>query len=136
MSKLNLQGQLQNLQSELLSINENQDSKFQESHRSYEELISQLKQELVDIKEQHDTSSQMAQSEEARLLSIISDLQKIAANNPAITLLLTEYGGHVGYVSSKHCQHEYGDRDRWWAWNRVFEWIEQVSTALSLKCCH
>jgi len=59
--------------------------------------------------------------------TIIPDLQKIAANNPAISLLLTEYGGHVGYVSSKHCQHEYGDRDRWWAWNRFFDWIEQVS---------
>ena len=34
--------------------------------------------------------------------------------------------GHVGYLISKKCQHEYGDRDQWWAWNRIFEWIESL----------
>lgn len=56
--------------------------------------------------------------------TIISDLEKIAKDNQAIDLMLTKYGGHVGYVSSKACQHQFGDRDRWWAWNRFFEWIE------------
>jgi predicted alpha/beta-fold hydrolase len=60
--------------------------------------------------------------------AIIADLQKIAEENPAIALMLTEYGGHVGYVSSKKCQHEYGDRDRWWAWNRIFEWLNKIGT--------
>ncbi|NUN64518.1 alpha/beta fold hydrolase [Pseudanabaena biceps] len=55
--------------------------------------------------------------------SLVADLQKIAQENPSIKLMLTEYGGHVGYVSSKKCQHQYGDRDRWWAWNRFFEWM-------------
>jgi predicted alpha/beta-fold hydrolase len=59
--------------------------------------------------------------------SIIPDLEKIAEDNPAIKLMVTEHGGHVGYVSSKTCQHQYGDRDRWWAWNRIFEWIESLS---------
>ncbi|OIP70902.1 MAG: esterase [Oscillatoriales cyanobacterium CG2_30_44_21] len=56
--------------------------------------------------------------------TIIADLEKIAKDNRAIDLMLTKYGGHVGYVSSKACQHQFGDRDRWWAWNRFFEWIE------------
>lgn len=59
--------------------------------------------------------------------SIIPDLEKIAQENLSIKLMVTKYGGHVGYVSSKKCQHQYGDRDRWWAWNRIFEWIESVS---------
>lgn len=58
--------------------------------------------------------------------AIIPDLEAIAQQNPAIKLWITEYGGHVGYVSSKHCQHEYGDRDRWWAWNRFFDWLEAL----------
>jgi predicted alpha/beta-fold hydrolase len=58
--------------------------------------------------------------------AIIPDLKKIAQENPAIKLILTQYGGHVGYVSSKKCQYEYGDLDRWWAWNRIFEWIESL----------
>ena len=47
-----------------------------------------------------------------------------ATKNPDIDLLLTRYGGHVGYVSSKKCQNQYEDPDQWWAWNRVLEWIE------------
>ena len=58
--------------------------------------------------------------------SIVPDLEKIAQENSAINLMLTEYGGHVGYVSNKKCQNQYGDRDRWWAWNRIFEWIESL----------
>jgi len=58
--------------------------------------------------------------------SIIPNLEKIAQDNPAIKLMLTQHGGHVGYVSSKRCQNQYCDRDRWWAWNRIFEWIETI----------
>jgi predicted alpha/beta-fold hydrolase len=54
---------------------------------------------------------------------LVPELEKIATENPAIQLMVTKYGGHVGYVSSKKCQHQYGDLDRWWAWNRVLEWI-------------
>ena len=56
--------------------------------------------------------------------AIVTDLKKIAQDNSAIKLMLTKYGGHVGYVSSKKCQNQYKDSDRWWAWNRIFEWIE------------
>lgn len=48
--------------------------------------------------------------------SIISDLQTHAADNPQITLLLSEYGGHVGYLNQK-----IPDEDPWWAWNRVLD---------------
>ena len=59
--------------------------------------------------------------------SIVTDLKKIAKENSAIRLMLTEHGGHVSYVSSKKCQNQYRDRDRWWAWNRIFEWIESLT---------
>ena len=56
--------------------------------------------------------------------AIIPDLATAARNNPDIDLLLTRYGGHVGYVSGKKCQNQYDDPDQWWAWNRVLQWIE------------
>ncbi len=55
--------------------------------------------------------------------TIISDLTKACQNNPNITLNLTKYGGHVGYFSSDSCQKSYQDPDRWWAWNRVLDFI-------------
>ena len=57
--------------------------------------------------------------------AIIPDLQTAIARNPNIDLILTRYGGHVGYFSSKACQSQMGDPDPWWAWNRVLEWINQ-----------
>lgn len=57
--------------------------------------------------------------------AIIPDLQAACAQNPAIDLMLTPHGGHVGYLSSKKCQQECGDSDPWWAWNRVLEWMEK-----------
>jgi uncharacterized protein len=56
--------------------------------------------------------------------ALVSDLQATAAENPAIDLVLTAYGGHVGYLSSRACQRQVNDPDLWWAWNRVLEWIE------------
>ena len=56
--------------------------------------------------------------------AITPELQTACALNPAIDLMLTANGGHVGYLSSKQCQQEYGDKDPWWAWNRFLEWIE------------
>ncbi|AFY67992.1 YheT family hydrolase [Geitlerinema sp. PCC 7407] len=55
--------------------------------------------------------------------SVAADLKAACAGNSAITLALTQYGGHVGYFSSRRCQQQYGDRDPWWAWNRVLDWI-------------
>lgn len=57
--------------------------------------------------------------------TIVPDLQAASAENSAIDLLLTTYGGHVGYISNKACQHQVQDPDRWWAWNRVLAWCEQ-----------
>ncbi|MGE5655915.1 MAG: YheT family hydrolase [Actinomycetota bacterium] len=54
--------------------------------------------------------------------TLVPDLQAACTQNPAIKLVLTQYGGHVGYISSKICQHQFGDSDRWWAWNRILEW--------------
>lgn len=56
--------------------------------------------------------------------SIVMDLESHCAGNSAIDLVLTAYGGHVGYFSSKACQRQFNDPDPWWAWNRVLEWIE------------
>jgi uncharacterized protein len=54
--------------------------------------------------------------------TLVEDLQRICATNSAIDLRLTTYGGHVGYLSSKNCQNQWGDGDRWWAWNRILDW--------------
>ena len=54
---------------------------------------------------------------------LIDNLKYVSDNNSWINLILTEYGGHVGYISSKTCQEKNDDRDRWWAWNRFLEWI-------------
>ncbi|MHC5671263.1 YheT family hydrolase [Nostoc sp.] len=57
--------------------------------------------------------------------AIIPELQEACDRNPVIDLLLTQYGGHVGYLSSKNCQRQVQDSDLWWAWNRVLQWLEQ-----------
>ncbi|MFB2938462.1 YheT family hydrolase [Aerosakkonemataceae cyanobacterium BLCC-F154] len=54
--------------------------------------------------------------------TLIPDLQSACAENPYIDLLLTRYGGHVGYLSSKTCQKQANDPDPWWAWNRILQW--------------
>ena len=56
--------------------------------------------------------------------TIIPDLQAACDRNPCIDLVLTRYGGHVGYYSSKACQRQAGDPDPWWAWNRVLDWCD------------
>lgn len=57
--------------------------------------------------------------------TIVPDLQAACAGNPAIDLVLTDYGGHVGYLSSKAGQRQANDPDCWWAWNRVLEWCDR-----------
>ncbi len=57
--------------------------------------------------------------------TLVADLQRMCRTNSAIELSLTEYGGHVGYLSSKTCQNQWGDRDRWWAWNRILDWCSE-----------
>ena len=57
---------------------------------------------------------------------VIPRLWDICKSNPAIELVLTKAGGHVGYISNKVCQQKLGDRDPWWAWNRIFDWWNQA----------
>ena len=59
--------------------------------------------------------------------ALVPDIQSACADNPAIELILTSQGGHVGYISRSACQQQMGDSDRWWAWNRVFDWIDDAS---------
>ena len=54
--------------------------------------------------------------------AIVPDLQAVCDRNPAVDLVLTRYGGHVGYISSQEGQLQAGDPDPWWAWNRILEW--------------
>ncbi len=57
---------------------------------------------------------------------IIPDLQRIDAANPQLDLVLTDYGGHVGYYSGSAGQRLAGDSDPWWAWNRALDWVDRV----------
>lgn len=58
--------------------------------------------------------------------TLVPDLQAACAGNPAIDLVLTARGGHVGYLSSKACQRQANDPDCWWAWNRVLQWCSHA----------
>jgi hypothetical protein len=59
---------------------------------------------------------------------VVEDLQSVCAQNPAIDLVLTPYGGHVGYYSSKTAQRAAKDSDPWWAWNRILDWFGTISS--------
>jgi len=65
--------------------------------------------------------------------TIIPDLKVACASNPAIDLRITAHGGHVGYLSNKAGQRIAGDRDRWWAWNRILEWFEEGSKSKAYR---
>ncbi|MEM6251332.1 MAG: alpha/beta fold hydrolase [Cyanobacteria bacterium P01_D01_bin.156] len=54
--------------------------------------------------------------------TLVPDIQEQCAANPAIDLIMTAQGGHVGYISSAACQQTIQDPDCWWAWNRVLDW--------------
>jgi hypothetical protein len=58
--------------------------------------------------------------------AIIPDLKNVCAANPKIKLVLTDYGGHVGYYNGSAGQRQAGDSDPWWAWNRALDWVEKV----------
>ena len=57
--------------------------------------------------------------------SIIPQLKTVCRHNAALNLISTKAGGHVGYISSPGCQEENGDRDCWWAWNRILDWSRE-----------
>lgn len=58
--------------------------------------------------------------------AIIADLQAACKNNPNIDLVLTQFGGHVGYLSSDGGQAQAKDLDPWWAWNRILQWCDRA----------
>lgn len=60
--------------------------------------------------------------------TLVPELQAACQQNPALNLLLTQYGGHVGYLSSKSTQQQAGDPDHLWAWNRILEWLSVISS--------
>ncbi|MGB3615653.1 MAG: alpha/beta fold hydrolase [Elainellaceae cyanobacterium] len=55
--------------------------------------------------------------------SLVSELKHLCNASPAIQLMLTQYGGHVGYFNSGSGQRQWNDPDPWWAWNRILQWI-------------
>ncbi|PZD75132.1 hypothetical protein C1752_00112 [Acaryochloris thomasi RCC1774] len=57
--------------------------------------------------------------------TLVSELQHLSTENPALELVLTDHGGHVGYWNSEAGQRDSGDRDQWWAWNRILEWWQK-----------
>ena len=59
---------------------------------------------------------------------IVPKLKTYCRHNDALKLVLTESGGHVGYISSLKCQREYSDRDRWWSWNRILDWWDRFAS--------
>jgi predicted alpha/beta-fold hydrolase len=60
------------------------------------------------------------------LPDLVPELVEICSKNPSLELILTRYGGHVGYISDDRCQSLWQDRDPWWAWNRVLEWFDRT----------
>ncbi|WP_035990350.1 YheT family hydrolase [Leptolyngbya sp. KIOST-1] len=56
---------------------------------------------------------------------IIPDLKRVCAVNAKIDLVLTDYGGHVGYYNGSAGQRLAGDSDPWWAWNRALDWVDR-----------
>jgi uncharacterized protein len=56
---------------------------------------------------------------------LVKEIDAIGAANPNLDLVLTQHGGHVGYWADRATQRQYGDPDRWWAWNRALNWIKK-----------
>ncbi|MBD1836373.1 alpha/beta fold hydrolase [Cyanobacteria bacterium FACHB-472] len=65
--------------------------------------------------------------------SIVADLNKESDRNPNIHLVLTQYGGHVGYISSREGQRRAKDPDPWWAWNRILEFFNAKVNCVPLR---
>ncbi len=57
--------------------------------------------------------------------ALVDELRQLGEVSPQMTLLLTRYGGHVGYLSDRATQQQYSDPDAWWAWNRTLEWLDK-----------
>jgi len=55
--------------------------------------------------------------------ALVPELVAIASGNPALELVLSPYGGHVGFVSARQCQHLWQDPDYCWGIHRLLDWV-------------
>ncbi|MCH9054347.1 alpha/beta fold hydrolase [Synechococcus sp. PCC 6716] len=55
--------------------------------------------------------------------ALVPELVAIADRNPALEVVLCEYGGHVGFVSAPTCQRLWGDPDYCWGIHRLLDWL-------------
>lgn len=56
---------------------------------------------------------------------IIPELKQ-SQDNPYLELMLTPFGGHVGYINSDYGTRIIKDSDCWWSWNRLVEWVVKI----------
>lgn len=61
--------------------------------------------------------------------ALVEELRQLGEVSPQMTLMLTRYGGHVGYMSDRATQQQYADPDAWWAWNRSLAWLQNQHAA-------
>lgn len=60
--------------------------------------------------------------------------QPCVENNPFVRILLTEHGGHVGFVEGRSAQRRrLGDEDRFWAENRAVEFCRELVESSRLQ---
>ncbi|MFN4195873.1 MAG: YheT family hydrolase [Thermosynechococcus sp.] len=64
---------------------------------------------------------------------LVPELLAIAESNPALTLLMTEQGGHVGFTSDRKCQRLWGDPDYCWGIHRLLDWLEEQTESAIFK---
>jgi predicted alpha/beta-fold hydrolase len=69
-------------------------------------------------------STLIIQSKDDPIIPFNSTIKAINLNNENIHFLITEYGGHVGFINSFSASKN--DIDRRWAENRVVEFVEEV----------
>ncbi|MFM8294424.1 MAG: YheT family hydrolase [Microcystaceae cyanobacterium] len=54
---------------------------------------------------------------------LVTELRELGHNHPYLDIRITEFGGHVGYLSSSGGQRVAQDADPWWAMNRLLAWL-------------
>lgn len=55
--------------------------------------------------------------------TLVPELHQLGQLNPALDMVITPHGGHVGYLSNTQVHQHLGDVDPWWADNRILDWI-------------
>ncbi|MGB2925308.1 MAG: alpha/beta fold hydrolase [Limnothrix sp.] len=65
--------------------------------------------------------------------ALVSDLKSVTASNSYLKTHITDHGGHVGYISDRHCQKHWGDTDPWWGWQRILEWFDSQAEEWKIR---